>query len=42
MTYLDEIATRGHIASALLFIAVAVVYYVFYIADRDRSEIRKR
>lgn len=38
---LDEIMTQGQIASALLFIAVVLTYYVFVVKDRERPARKK-
>lgn len=37
---LDDIMTKGQIASALLFIAIALLYYVFVIKDRERGKTK--
>ena len=42
MLTLEQIFTQGHIATALLVIALAVAYYVFTVKDGRHSERNKR
>lgn len=42
MLPLDELMTKGHIATGLLLIAAVLAYYIFVIRDREQAPKNKK